>query len=177
MRLFGEQEIKIIKEIGLDILNLVELLPGSGKKVFSSKNNQRYNYQNKYLYKKRINKLNKKGFIYLSSDKVKLTKKGLEYLRLLDLDAIKIKTKKWDHIWRVVAYDIPDKRKKERDYFRKKLIELGFKKLQESMFVIPYRCKEEIAILAQNLSLSPYIIYLKTDKIPNQREYIRRFGL
>jgi len=169
----GKKHVEIIKDIGLEVLDLSSLLPGYGKKVYVSQNK----YKENYLYKQRINRLKNKGFIYLSRDKVKLTKKGLNYLKILDLDKIKIKSEKWDGIWRVVSYDIPDKCKKERDYFRNKLLELGFKKLQESMFVIPYKCKEEIAALAQCLSLSPYVIYLKTDKIPNQSKYIRRFGL
>ena len=92
-------------------------------------------------------------------------------------EEINIKKDEWDGIWRIVAYDIPDDIKKERDYFRKKLKSLGFKELQKSMFVVPYKCREEIAVLSQSLGISPYVMHLTTEHLPRQKAMIKEFGI
>lgn len=119
-----------------------------------------------------------KGLIVLSGDVVRLSKKGQKLLKALDIEGIIIeKSVKWDRVWRVISYDIPEKQKKEREYFRKKMKELGFTKLQKSMWVIPYECKEEVAVFAQLLGVASHVMYLLTDKLPDQDKFIREFGL
>src|SRR3990167_8111483 len=117
----------------------------------------------KYAYRRSFRNIYDKNLIYLSGEKVKLSEKGRKLLDIVQSEEIKIKKHDWDGIWRIISYDIPEEKKKERDYFRRKLAELGFHELQKSMMVIPYECKEEIAVLAQNLGISPYVMHLITD--------------
>jgi len=77
----------------------------------------------------------------------------------------------------LVSYDIPDYLKRERDWFRYNLERLGFKKVQESLWVFPYECKEEIAVLAQNLKIAPFVILMTTDFLPRQGQWKKRFNL
>lgn len=86
------------------------------------------------------------GYIILSGDVVKLSNKGKKILKTGEIFDFQIKVSEWDGIWRVVAYDIPEKYKLQRNYFRKKLKAVGFRQLQHSMWVVPYECREEIAI-------------------------------
>jgi DNA-binding transcriptional regulator PaaX len=82
-----------------------------------------------------------KKIIYLSGDEVKLTKRGQELLKIIQLkDLAIIRPKNWDHIWHLVSYDIPEFKKKERDFFRSKLIALGFGQIQDSLWAYPYEC-------------------------------------
>ena len=170
----GKKEQEIIKLIGLGILVSGSLvlpnLPQALKFYKSSK--KTYNH-----LKRIINTLRSKNLIILSGEKIYLSKRGQEIAKKIETEEIVIKRTDWDGLWRIVAWDIPEKNKKERDYFRQKLDNLGFYRIQASMWVIPFECKQEIAIIAQHLKLSPYVMYLLTDKLPNQNKLIQIFNL
>lgn len=131
----------------------------------------------KYTYTRSYKNVYDKNLIYLSGEKIHLSEKGQRLLDNIMSEEIEIKKHEWDGIWRIVSYDIPEEQKKERNYFRRKLTSLGFEELQKSMMVIPYKCKEEIAVIAQNLRISPYVMHLVTDNLPRQAEMVKRFGL
>lgn len=131
----------------------------------------------KYTYQRSFRNAYDKNLIYLSGEKVRLSEKGHKILENIEREEIEIKNHEWDGVWRIVSYDIPEEEKNERNYFRRKLRSLGFEELQKSMMVIPYECKEEIAVLAQNLRISSFVMYLITDHLPRQREMIKRFDL
>lgn len=99
----------------------------------------------------------------LKTDQVeKVIKNGESYLRLSsqgkkrmvrDFPIFKFSQKPWDHFWRIVFYDIPEEQRKIRVGLQRKLIELGFGKLQESVYVSPFDLAEDIReyVLAHNL--------------------------
>jgi len=129
-------------------------------------------------FQKLLKKLKNKNIIELGGEKIKLTKKGKEFLKEIQIGKINIKPQKeWDGIWRLVSYDIPEIYKKSRDLFRKILESNGFYQIQESLWTHPYDCKEEIAILAKNINITQYVIVMMTDKLPNQKEMKEHFGL
>ena len=131
----------------------------------------------KYRLKTTVNHMVKKGILSLSDEEIKLTKKGREILKLLSLDEIIIdKPLKWDRIWHLASYDIPEDKKQKRESFRLQLDRLGFCKIQDSLWVYPYECKEEIAIIAQTLGVERYIIYLNTDHLPQEERLLKRFS-
>lgn len=170
----GSKEKEIIKLIGLGLLVSASIimpgLPVILKPFF-------HDTQKRRDFNKRIEKLKNSKIIYLSGNTVRLSLEGQQLFKLYEVDKLKIKKHKWDQIWRVVSYDIPNKYKKEREYFRRKLLELGFIKIQESLMLVPYKCKKEIAVIAQNLKISPYVIYLTTKKLPNRDFLIQKFKL
>lgn len=132
----------------------------------------------KYYTKKVIKHLEEEGIIFLAGERVKLTKRGRDLLTKIEADDITItKIGHWDKVWHLVSYDIPEKKKRERDYFRRKLIVLGFKQIHDSLWVIPWECREEIAIFCQSTGISPYIVYLNTNHLPQQNKLIRYFEL
>jgi len=53
----------------------------------------------------------------------------------------------WDRQWRIVIFDIPEDKKIVREALRKHLRNLGFLRLQKSVFVTPYPCAKEITFL------------------------------
>jgi len=136
------------------------------------------NRNEKYRYKKSIKKLFDDEIIYLFGEEIKLTDKGKELLGLVQIEDIQVPPKDdWNGIWQIVCYDVPEKKRKERDYFRAKLTEIGFKFVQDSLWVYPYECKEEIAIIAQNLGIAPYVAYLNTEYLPQQEKLLKYFNL
>lgn len=169
----SEKQKEILKTIGICALlagaiiapNIVQLLKPLNKKE-------------KYQYRRSLKKLVKNDVIYLFGEEIRLTPKGKDLIRIIQLEEIDInRPDQWDGNWHLVCYDIPEDKKQLRDYFRRKLIDLGFKVIQDSLWVIPYECKEEIAVIAQNLGISPYVAYLNTTYLPNQDKLIKYFNL
>lgn len=66
----------------------------------------------------------------------RLTAPGQErFERLFPLS--KLSSKPWDKKWRIVIFDIEEKNKSIRNSLRRKLMSLGFAKLQESVYITP----------------------------------------
>jgi hypothetical protein len=137
------------------------------------------NKQEKYRLKKTVKKLFDDNIIYLSGEQIKLSGDGLELLKLAQIEDILITKggRDWDGVWHLVCYDVPESFKLKRDYFRRKLIESNFYQVQYSLWVTPWPCKEEIAIIAQNLGIAPFVAYLNTDYLPQQQKLLRHFCL
>jgi len=172
----GKKEREILQNVGIGVALvgalIIPALPMALAPLMISEKTRKQNA------KRSIKRLEEKDLIYLSGEKVKLTAKGKAMLKLIQAEDITIeRPEKWDRIWRIVAYDIPDDHKKERDYFKTKLEGLGFVKVQESLYAHPFDCIQEIAVLAQTLGISPHVLYLKTDKLPKHSQYIKKFNL
>lgn len=95
-----------------------------------------------------------------------ITKRGMTKALTYQLDLMKLtKAKYWDKKWRVVIFDIPDKYKYIRDIFRMRLVQLGLHKLQESVYVSPFRCFDEVEFLRELYGVAFTVRYLLVDRI------------
>ena len=95
-----------------------------------------------------------------------LTDGGKKKVLQFKMDNLQInKPKKWDGVWRVVVFDIPETKRLARIIFRKKLRELEFTQLQKSVFVSRYQCKDEIDFLRHVLEISRYVHYIVATEI------------
>lgn len=109
---------------------------------------------------------------------IEITEKDKKRLLQYDYEELKINIpKKWDKLWRVVIFDIPEKRKKARDAINIKLQELGFCSVQKSIFIFPYKCKNEIDFIVEHLFIRKYINYLLVKEIENEKELKKIFNL
>lgn len=84
---------------------------------------------------------------------------------------------RWDGLWRVVIFDIPNKKKHARDALRAKLNTLGFYKLQESIFVHPYDCKSEIDFIKEFYNISPFVKFIVAKEIGDDFKLKKLFSL
>ena len=107
-----------------------------------------------------------------------LTSNGKKKVIQYNLDSIKIqKPGRWDRLWRLVIFDIPEEERRGRNALAAKLKELGFYPLQKSVFIHPYECKNEIDFIVEIFNLRPYVrffIVKETDIEPDLRN---RFNL
>lgn len=109
---------------------------------------------------------------------VTFKEKGKELLLRYKIDELKIKKpKKWDGKWRIVAFDIPEKKKLAREVLRHKLKDLGFCPLQRSVFVFPYECQREIELVKRVYEVGPFLRFIVADSIDNQEKLIKKFNL
>lgn len=173
MRLSNNQK-DVLKAIGqVSLIAAASMVSPNLLQILKPKSRQK-----KYYFKKTIEKLVDNKIIYLFGEEIRLTPRGQQLLARVEAEEIVIpKGQNWDGVWHLVCYDIPEKRKKERNYFQKKLLESGFWAVQDSLWVYHWNCKEEIAVISQNLGISPFVAYLNTDYLPGQTKLTKRFGL
>jgi len=121
--------------------------------------------------------LKEKGFIALEEKGgnkfVRLTTKGEKRLRSFQKKegAFK-KPKRWDGKWRVVVFDIKEKRRVIRNKLRAELEATGFVRLQNSVWVFPYECEDFLILLKADVRIGRDVLYLVVEKIENDR-YLR----
>jgi DNA-binding transcriptional regulator PaaX len=103
-----------------------------------------------------------------------LTSGGKKKIVRFNLDSMKIKKPRyWDHLWRLVIFDIPEEKRQGRRALVAKLKELGFCPVQKSVFIYPFECKNEIDFITEIFNLVPYVrlfIVKKTDIEPDLRD-------
>lgn len=138
--------------------------------------------KNKHYLKERLRRLEARGWIKISEVnnqiKIELIEGGIKKAYYYQLENLKItKSEKWDGLWRVVIFDIPEEKKVARDVLRNKLKQLGFNKLQKSVFVLPYPCKKEIDIIRKTYGIWPYVTYMLVQKIDSQDKLVDHFNL
>jgi len=152
------------------IVNLIKGLKGLKK------------YPNKKVYDN-FYKLRKQGLVdfYKKNNQIyiSLTEKGKKKAGWMQIDALKIeKPKKWDGKWRILLFDIMETKKFHREALRGKLIELGFRLLQKSAWIIPYECKDEIGLLKSFFGLSDKEVKLAVvSNIEGEKELKEKFKL
>ena len=127
-----------------------------------------------------INRLNQKRLIELTqkgdSLYIEITENGKKLIKNFDYDnLILLRPKKWDKKWRLVIFDIPEKKNKERRAFSVKLKDLGFYPLQESVFIYPYDCRDEIDFVCSFLSIDHYVNYCVVDILDKKEGELRKF--
>lgn len=182
-----EQKIKIVKIIlkiiaTAGFISMAVLAPNALRSLdmFYGRKPRRYN--TKYYIKNSITKLKDKGFIKFEEKDgksfVRLTERGRQKLLKYQLGEIVIKKpQNWDGKWRVIIFDIHEYRKKTRNEFRNELINLGFLKLQNSVWVYPYGCEEAIIMLKAHFHLGKDVLYLLVERIENDKWLKREFNL
>ncbi len=85
--------------------------------------------------------------------------------------------KKWDGMWRVVIFDIPNEKEKLRHELRRGMRLYGFHLLQKSVWVYPYPCDDFVVLLREHLELFDGVIYLTVARIENNNELRKQFKL
>jgi phenylacetic acid degradation operon negative regulatory protein len=106
-----------------------------------------------------------------------ITKKGLARLNTSSIKdkLVGLTKKRWDHLWRMVVFDIPETKKAQRNYFREALLRLGFFPYQKSMYVTPIACEDVIWNLARKYYIAKYILVSVTPNLGWRESYALRW--
>lgn len=70
----------------------------------------------------------------------------------------------WDHRWRVVVFDVPERRGDIRLYLRTFLKTLGFGKVQKSVWISPHDFERQVRGFARRLKIIPCIFQLTVER-------------
>ena len=110
--------------------------------------------------------------------KIVLTEKVKKIALSFNIDLMELKMPDhWDGVWRVVFFDIPEKKKYARDILRGRLKWLGFREIQKSMLIFPYPCLSEINFIIEYYQLRKYVRYGEMKNISNEAELKLKFDL
>lgn len=129
----------------------------------------------KRLYKSKLidYRENKDGTV-----KLIVSEKGKKRVLKYDLDKIEIKKPfRWDKLWRLVVFDIPEDKNHGRKALVAKLKELGFYPMQKSVFIHPYECKNEVDFVTEMFELTPYVRFLRVKDVDIELDLKNKFNL
>lgn len=109
---------------------------------------------------------------------LELSEEGRTHALTYNLDSMRIPVpKRWDQRWRLIAFDIPEHRKKIRESFRRHLRQIGCLEFQKSVFVTPYPCDNEIDFLIELYGARSYIRKIVATSIDNELHLRQKFDL
>ena len=108
-------------------------------------------------------RLERKGLISKIGNKHQLTANGQKFAERLK-DKIE-HFNKWDGKWRLVTFDVPEKRRYDRAWFRSLLLAYEYKPLHKSVFIGRFALPREIYREIHNRKLGSYIRLLTVGEI------------
>lgn len=168
---------KILRIVGTGVLiPAIFLFPGSAIVINNFLNDkgikQKHCNFRRLLIRAKKNKL--LGIVQRGGDDfLEITRRGKKELLKYDIDELIIKKPRvWDGKWRVIIFDIPEKRGEGRRALSRKLKELGLYPLQKSTFVSPYECENEIDFIREFFDVEKFVILLKASTMGRYHDLI-----
>ena len=174
-----KDQIKTVTEAFYDIMKIGSVITIAGllsqgrnaDKLFSG-----FSKYSVYRIKQMLKRQKLQGYIvYDRADEnspILWTTKG--FLRVTKNKLKKYRSLKWDHLWRIISFDIPEKTGARRK-FRRLLKSVGCFQFQKSTYVYPHECKKEILALASNLKISKYVTVYVSPNLGNREKEARDF--
>lgn len=129
----------------------------------------RYQYGISHLKKSSLSqalkRLREGGLIEFTSDQqlaFRLTDKGRGKALLANL---KTDDQNWDGNWRLVIFDIPEKRRQARDLFRAKLKQWNFIHFQQSVWGTKKNCTKALRDFIKSVGIEDWVMVVESDNI------------
>lgn len=155
--------------------NAIQALPKLG--LLPSRYNRRRYIQSV------VGRLTERGLVEFVTNRqgircARLTARGREELKKYKLKELKLlKPRRWDGKYRLIMFDIKEWRRGVRDELRQWLEHLGFVRLQNSVWVYPFECREVIILLKSYFHIGNEVLYVTAEKIENDKWLRREFNL
>jgi len=83
----------------------------------------------------------------------------------------------WDHVWRIIIFDIPVSKNNLRWELRRAVTLYGFRQLQKSVWVYPFPCEDFITLVKKYLDVRGEVLYMTANYIENDGELRRDFNV
>ena len=176
----GELTTCILKTLALGGMILVCVaLPGMAQvlAMFQPKNQR-----DRDRLRRSFNGLEKQKYIKIyqrkGMDVVEVTKEGKKKILEYKLNELKIKPNKfWDKKWRIVMFDIPERKRRARNALSRTLKEIGLIQLQKSVFIGPYECRNEIDFVSHYFHVRDHVNYLEVIQVEYDARLKQHFNL
>lgn len=105
-----------------------------------------------------LRRLRQKGLVdFIEQDKLllRITKRGEE--KILSEKFNPKQQFKWDGMWRLVAFDIPENKREVRDLLRAKLKQWGFIRWQNSIWITQINCLVEFRSFINQVGIGRWV--------------------
>lgn len=127
--------------------------------------------------KRTLNNLEKREIIAIekigNSVFVSLKDKGKQLIATYSIKSLleyKKKKHEWNGKWFLVFFDVPEIQRNKRNYLRRYLLKLGFYPYQQSVYLFPYECENEIKLIKQIVEGAKYMKYIIAEKIEDESQ-------
>lgn len=176
----GELIKKVLIGIGIGLaIGAVFTMPGvllALKPFFGDKKISRQSFSKTYkiLARKRFVKVREERGKYILEVTEEGKRQQKEYQLQDTLKDLKISIPKiWDRKWRLLVFDIPESKKEKREILRSFLQHFGFYQFQDSVFIHPFDCENEIDLLKEVFEIKPFVqcFTVATEKVPSRVAY------
>lgn len=117
------------------------------------------------LVSRGLKRLREQGFVEFIDDNelaIRLTDSGRD--RAL-WKKMMIGDEKWDGKWRLVLWDVPEKRRAARDLLRYKLKQLGFKQWQKSVWASKVNCTKLLRDFIRKTGIEDWVMVVESDNV------------
>jgi len=107
-----------------------------------------------------------------------LTVKGVHRLQRSQVSSLHVSPQRsWDHLWRVVMFDVPAQYSRQRALFTRELRRMGFEMIQQSVWTHPHPCFDVISELAVYCNLQRFITLCEVTRLDDSatRKLLRRY--
>lgn len=169
----------ILKTLALaGLLTVAIVAPNALQLLRYIDQNKKRKKKAEYLVTDALKRLESKRLIYVTKNgRVRLSDDGVRKLHLIEHGTYPLPKKKWDGKWRIVSFDVNEKRKKLRDKLRILLRQVGFVRLQDSVWVYPYDVEEVIDLINVDGSHGKEILYITATTTGKDNELKKYFKL
>jgi DNA-binding transcriptional regulator PaaX len=135
---------------------------------------------NRSGFNRKIYYLKQKGYIrrfYEGKEAyIELTEKGKERFAQAQIEHMEVpRPKRWDKKWRIIIFDIPEKKKEIRNAIRRKLYQTGFVQVQKSVFIHPFECTTEVNLICNYFGGRKYFKYMIAEILEGEESVIEEF--
>jgi len=175
----GELAKEILKGLALGGLIVASFALPNLPQVFSFFGIK--NAKDRYRMKRAIESLKKGKLIEIyekgDDEIMEITEKGKKKILKYKFDDMNlVRPKKWDGLWRIISFDIPERYKRERNALTGKLKDMEIYPLQKSVFICPFECHNEIDFVGEVLDVRKYIHYFVAKEIDEKDEdFLKRY--
>lgn len=150
---------------------LVQGLPLTSHKLYSFFSCFNFSYPKTTAL---LKKYAKSDFIALETGKdgvyiIKVVQKAKDYLEK-SLPALRFHIKKWDRIWRLVTYEIPESQRDLRDFLRRELQKMSFIPWHRSFWVCPYDLSLTLKSFLEESKTDKYVHFFEAKYVYGNRE-------
>jgi DNA-binding transcriptional regulator PaaX len=161
----------LVAAVAPNTLQVLDCIPGLKK------------YRANEKIKSALSSLSRRGLVVFETRGGKryarITERGKKRLLIERQKALLLsaRPKRWDKRWRIVMFDIPERRRGTRDELRNTMKDAGFARFQDSAWIYPYDCEDFIALLKADLHLGNAVRYVIADTIENDVSFRASFGI
>lgn len=108
---------------------------------------------------------------------LQVTDKARRRIEQADFRDLRAKAaERWDGIWRIVLYDIPEGQASGRQALAARLRSYGCYQLQKSAWITPFPCREDIVTLSAHYDVDEHVTYFEATHLDNAKPLIARFA-